>query len=859
MAAPVIVYQNAVTSAQVLNAKFNNANSHTPAVGNLVVFICRFFIDGGANLNEWTTFLTPGGSNLSIVYKIWGSGDTLTESINSGGPAGQWLSFEISGAELPGSLPASPDPIYDNPGTLNLPGDQFIGNTIGAGGPAGGPYDFSSVALTPAVNDELIIACIMVPQGTSPGSWSNGYNDIFPILSGPTSIYASWFSPANTGTTYTTILTWPGSGPYDNGFFQISFKPAGSTPPPPSTININEKLSQTSSFVMQVFRSGNWVDIPVRSAYGRIDKAKAGQMTVVLNDDQNDKYRSHLYEGEKIRAYKGVAGQPTVRAWTGFVDAPTITDEGEISRSVIVTDNMQELNTSVLLDGHIFDNLDPMFVCASVVQNAIDTKQYVPTDDSGNLLTDAITGFSTSAGNPLCYFPELFNQDGSPFVLASGQLGSYTSGQFAYASLMVPVASVGQNYLTYTLPNQYLIPSATLMIGSTMTLATSNVIPPASGQYVADYYNGVLYFNNANGGNTLYLSATYYQSPLWAFAPGTTSFDILSAIMDKSGCRWGVDTSGKFWSKFIDSTTAIKRVFNRGEYMNLAIQLNRDRRNVIVVEGWNPLQNQLIIALAVNYTDINSAPPVGLGKRQYMIIQDQSWKTQDAVNQAAYYASQQVGRRGKIKSVKIIDDPNINVEDCIGFTPAFQEVTPGDLFYVDSIEWHYEIPKGGGATINATLSGGSLPGQGLTFINALTANSLYGSTMTNSTVQGYAFQDVQPVASCSLTPPGGNYYSSFSIASGLTINYSLNISQNSLVTPDGHGGFILTHGRVKLEVYGSDGTYQLFTGLPNASGANTYSIPMGAFSPNVFYTLKMTNNDVWTDISIYRDFINSLP
>ncbi len=630
----------------------------------------------------------------------------------------------------------------------------------------------------------------------------------------------------------------------------------GSSFPVPIFPPIDTTQNQTSSFVMQVYRSGNWVDIPVRSATGRIDKAKAGQMTVVIDDNAEDHYRSHLYEGEKIRAYKGVVASTSVRAWTGFVDAPTITDEGPISRSIIVTDNMQELNTSVLLDGQVFDNLDPMYVCASVIQSAIDTKQYIPTDDSGNLLIDAVTNFST--GNSICHFPQLFNQDGSLFHLASGQLGSFTSGQFAYASLMVPVASAGQNYITYTLPNQYLIPSATLMIGSTMTLATSTAIPPASGQYVMDAYNGILYFNNADGGRTLYMSATYFSSPNWAFAPGTTTFDMVSEIMDKSGCRWGVDAYGKFFSKFIDTTTAIKRVFNRGEYMNLSIQLNRDRRNVIVVEGWNPILSQLIVAMAVNYTDINSAPPVGLGKRQYMIIQDQSWKTQATVNQAAYYAAQQIGRRGKIKSVKIIDDPTIGIEDCIGFTPAFQELTPGDLFYVDSIEWTYNIPKGGGATMESTLSGGSLPGQGLTYINALTANSLHGSTMTNSTVQGYALQNIQPLASCSLSPAGGNYYSSFSIASGLTINYSLDIAQNTLAVPDGHGGYILTHGHVKLEVYGSDGTYQLFSPLPNSSGWNTYNIPMGSFSPKIFYVFKLTNNDVWTDVSIYRDFINAL-
>ncbi len=206
---------------------------------------------------------------------------------------------------------------------------------------------------------------------------------------------------------------------------------------PNPTLNNN----QSRILLIQVFRNGNWVDIPVRSASARLDKAKAGQLTLILEGTTDDEYRAHLYEGEKIRAFRGLQGSPLTRSWTGFVDAPTSIDEGEISRSVIVTDNMQELNTSILVDGHVFDNLDPMYVCASVVQNAIDTGQYIPSNDTGTPLTGATTNFSSPTGNGLCYFPELFNLDGSLFNLASGQLGSYTSGPFAYASMSVPFAS----------------------------------------------------------------------------------------------------------------------------------------------------------------------------------------------------------------------------------------------------------------------------------------------------------------------------------------------------------------------------------------------------------------------------------
>ncbi len=608
--------------------------------------------------------------------------------------------------------------------------------------------------------------------------------------------------------------------------------------PPVPFSDITLKDTQTRTFLLQVYRNGQWVDIPVRSVTGRIDKGKAGQMTVVLEDKSDDKYRSHLYEGEKIRAYRGAIGIANVRTWTGFVDAPTTTDEGFISRSVVVTDNLQELNTAILLDGQVFDNYDPMYICASCVQAAIDTQQFIPTDDSGNALTGATTNFGLPTGNQICYFPELYNLDSSLFKLASGQLGSYTSGPFAYASMSVPPASAGLNYLTYTLPNQYLIASMTTILGSTMTLATTTAIPPATGQYVADYYNGIFYFNPADANKTLYVSATYFQSPVWAFAPGTKIFDIVSEIMDKSGCRWGVDANGKFWSKFIDTTVAPKRIFSRNSYINLSLQMNRDRRNIIVVEGWDPNLSQLIVSMAINYTDIVSAPPVGLGKRQYMIVQDQSWKDKNTTNQAAYFAAQQIGRKGKIKSVKIIDDPTIGVEDCVAFIPPFPELTPGDFFYVDSIEWTYEVPQGGGMTANATLSGGSLPGQGIVYLN---------NVNTNSGITGFVPTNIQPLRNCSLTPPGGAYYSTFSINNGISINFD--------ETYRSYGGLFGQF--LQLDIYGSDGSHQTFNPsltTYGAGGTYSYPIPTGGFLNGILYAFKLTYTDPFGQTAFYRDF-----
>jgi hypothetical protein len=835
-----------------------NIPHHTPAVGNLVILVGgRDFnqTTGGTMGSGWNLIslngLTPGSPTqgcssyryIWLMWKIWTNSDTVGETamFPSTG-ANQYTIYDIAAGSF--------DPINPIPQTLILgnshpPFDDGRTNT-----PPFGP-SFTTCAITP---NSIGMLPIFVAQGTNsfspagPPTWMgagatlDGYSFVANI-GASTPLYLSTAHGAITTDITTPIVatfTADANNPQNSNWDTIVLLVASGPPPTPVTIPSNNV--QTPTFTTQVYRNGNWIDIRTRSASARIDKGKAGQMTLVLDDNANDPQRSHLYEGEKVRAYRGVVGSTSTRSWTGFVDAPTITDEGPISRSVVVTDYLQELNTAILLDGHVFDNYDPMYVCASVIQNTIDTGQYVPTDDANNSLTGATTNFSTSSGNKICYFPELFNLNGSAFTLASGQLGSYTSGPFAYASMSVPIASGNQAYLTYTLPNQYLIASMTQILGSTMTLATSSVIPPASGQYVADYYNGVLYFNTANQGQTLYLSSTFFQSPIWSFAPGTKAFDIISEVMDKSGCRWGVDAYGKFWSKFIDSTTAPKRIFNRASYINLSLQINRDRRNVIVVEGWNPILSQLIVSMAVNYTDIFTPPPSGLGKKQIMIVQDQSWITQSVVNQAAYYAAQQIGRRGKIKTVKIIDDPTINVEDCVAFVPAFPELTPGDFFYVDSIEWTYAIPQGGGITSTATLSGGSLPGQGIVYINTIN---------TNAYLQALGITNIQPIRACSLTPAGGNYYSSFSIAGGLTINFDESYRS--------YGG--LFGAFLNLEVYGSDSSYQKFSLSSSYQAGGTYSYPisMTNFNPFVFYVFKLSYQDPFGNLGIYRDFISALP
>lgn len=605
---------------------------------------------------------------------------------------------------------------------------------------------------------------------------------------------------------------------------------------------------QIRTFTMQVYRSGNWVNIPVQSADGKIQKGQAGVLTANIKDNPKDAYRSQLYEGEKIRAYRGVVGNTQARCWTGYVDAPTVTDNQEVSRSFAVTDYVKELADAYLLQGMIFDNVDPMLACATVMQHALDTFQIVLTDDNNNALTST-AGYNSPSGNQICYFPTLYNPDGSDFVMASGQLGSYTSGPFPYASLSVPIASGAQGYTTYTLPNQYLIASMTSLLG--FTIATGSSIPPASGSAVIDYFNGIIYFNPADSGKILYASSTYFASPLWAYAQGTRIMDVISEIMDKSGCRWGVDQWGKFWAQYIDTTVAPTRLFTRGEYVELSVQTNRDRRNVIVCQGWNDVLSQLIVAKAVNLTDIENPPPLGLGKRSYMIVQDQSWRDQNTTNAAANYAMQQVGKRGKIASVETIDDPSLSVRNVIGFIGALPETLPGNFFWIDSLTWSWST-KNGEAKSRMNLSGQLTPGQGLAVISPV-------NTVDSVGAMNFLI-DPQPLASCALSPPGGKYSSVFSIAAGLNVNFS---EPGVYTAPDGHGGFIALHGRAgTVTFYGSDGSvfgpWNLST-AQRTGGNISFPVSTSAMTPGALYVLNLNYTDPYGNVGYYRDFITAQP
>ena len=137
------------------------------------------------------------------------------------------------------------------------------------------------------------------------------------------------------------------------------------------------------TFQLQVFRNGAWVDIPVMSAKGTAGNGKAGKLTVKINNNPTDTYRSRLYVGEKARAFRGILGQQMTRCWTGYVDAPTTTDQIDLSRSIDITDTLQELNAAITLEGLIYDNVAPDTACVDLLFRTILSGQYVPTNDLG--------------------------------------------------------------------------------------------------------------------------------------------------------------------------------------------------------------------------------------------------------------------------------------------------------------------------------------------------------------------------------------------------------------------------------------------------------------------------------------------
>lgn len=602
---------------------------------------------------------------------------------------------------------------------------------------------------------------------------------------------------------------------------------------PQTAQQLSRNPNQVRTFQLQVYRNGQWVDVPVQSAQGQVQKNQAGQLTLVMPNNVLDAPRSRLFEGEKVRAYRGVIGAPPVRCWTGYVDVPSATDKIGIIRNPIVTDNIQELNQAILLEGVIYDTFTQNSACVDVINKAIATGQLNLTDDSGTAISSTVN-YNLPTGNSICFFPDSINPDGSLLSLASGTLGSFTNGNNPTTSFLVPGAS-GAAYSAFELPQQYIIAS-TFQMGGGFTVAsfTGSTLPPPISTCVIDFYNGIFYFNPADASRTASFSGFYYSSPLWAFTAGQACADVITQILDKSGARWSVDAFGKFYSRYIDSTQAPTRVLGPSQYSQLQIQTNRDRRNVIICEGWDGNCGQIFTSKCINYDDITNAPPKGLGKRSYMIIQDPAWKTRETINAAVYYAAQQVGRRGKVMSVNIVDDPSLILEDVLCFSGDVADTTEGDFFYVEGIQWNWTLQKNGGLNVITTITGTALPGQGTFYLGPTSATTPTGFFDFST--------DILSMDNATLSPTGGTYSSSFSIASGLSLDYEA-----------------LEDGFEAVDIYGSDGSHLGPFQATRTAGLIGVTLPVGSMNPFTWYVVKLRYEDQFGNIGIFRSFIQAFP
>lgn len=597
---------------------------------------------------------------------------------------------------------------------------------------------------------------------------------------------------------------------------------------------------QTRLALLQVYRAGNWVEIPFESIKGTVGKGKAGKLDIAIPESKDDKYRAQIFEGERVRLYRGVLGAPLVRCFTGYCDMREPTDSPMgISRKITATDNFKELSDSILLSGALYDGVTPAVAATDIIRRCIDTQQFRPQDDAGNYLTD-LSNPNTPNGNPVCYFPDLHNDDGSLFVLPQGLIASYTTAQTPNPTFELAAASAGYNYVAFEFPKRYMIASTTTIPGFTQA-TLSQTFPPARGTYVLDAYNGLAYFNSLDGSRTASFSASYYDSPYFNYDPGQSCGDIISKLFDNAGNRWKVDGFGKIISQFVDTVTAPKRILNRNQYLDNGIEINRDRRNVIVCLGWDGNCGGLLVSKCVLKDDITSPPPFGLGKRAYVIIQGKEWKTQYAVNVAAYYAALQIGRRGKIASITLLDDPTIQLDDAIAYESTVPEVGTGDFFYVEQTTFELSVTNGAVKATN-NLSGTLLPGRGTIYLGPASAVNKYGALDYTS--------DVTPIVAIALrdhisqVQVGGTYYATFSISRGLDLTYQV---MNVPIIES-------------IDVYGSDGSHHVYeNNIPrNANTQYSLPLPITDLTPGLLYVFKFWTKDAQGNIGIYRDFATAL-
>jgi|SRR5579872_971669 len=590
----------------------------------------------------------------------------------------------------------------------------------------------------------------------------------------------------------------------------------------------------THYVLVQVWRSGNWITLPITKVEGDQATHRSGTLTITIPDMPGDT-RSRLYEGERIRAYRGTKGGALTRCFTGFVDAPSPTIDGlnGLSRSYVCTDNLKELVDAIMLDGVIYDNMKPNDAAIDVLNRAISKGQYVIYDDNGNQL-NSTASYTQANGNGVVYFPDLVNDDGSVFVLPSGTLGSFTNPTTApVASLMIPPAS-GQQYSVFELPQRYIIAS-TMTVGSMTQASNGGLFPPASGSYYLDSYNGLLYFNVADVGKVVDITGVYYESPLFAYQPGSKMFDVIEQVMQAAGNIWTVDGFGKLNSQYVDIIGVPKRVYAAAQVSEVGVDITRDRRNVCVALGWDNNCGQILCAVGVNYNDVNNPPPLGLGKRAYMIAQDNTWQTQYAVSKVAYYMLQQASKRGKLLGCRLPDDAGLNLNDVIAFQSVIPEITPNDFFVLDNIKWQLSAKDGTVADL-MTLGGGSIPGQGMFYLGPAIG-------VTPNGALDFSIQAMS-VLNATLIPAGGTYQSTFSASGGLQIQYATGALP----------------GQESITIYGSDSSQQVVTSniARPANQLLTYPLYFTAV-PGVLYVVKMWWKDTSGNISVYRDWIYCLP
>lgn len=584
----------------------------------------------------------------------------------------------------------------------------------------------------------------------------------------------------------------------------------------------------------QVYRQGYWQNMPIQNATGTFQKGSAGSVAFVMSLDSTDP-NVILHEGERVRMYGGIYGAPMSRRFTGFVDSVQTVDsvQGTV-RTVTASDNIKELNDAVLLQPRVYDGLEPNVAVADAINQALTTGQLNLYNDAGQALLN-INDYQDSNGNQILDAPRIFNDDLSTYMLPQGTLASTMTIQNASASISIPPASGTNTFIELQLPFGYIIASTmNSNFGLTNNAAT---LPPPPGFYYLDTYNGIAYFNNAQSGALFQFSCYYYSTPLFGFQMGSKVGDVIAQIMDKTGQHLNVDPFGKYHIVNAQQPRVPKRILGKDQYIQNGIQTNRDRRNVIVCEGWDGNCGGIIAAKAVLLEDTLLAPPAGLGKRAYLIVQDPAWKTQYAVNKAAYYAAQQIGRRGKVMQLTIIDDVTLQLDDTLGFLGTIPEISNGDFFVIESLNWQVGVFNNR-QIAQSTISGTLLPGKATIYIGPSPATT--GSGNLDYSV------DVQPIFNCFLNPTGGNTASSFSISNqGLHLVYT--VGPNNIVE--------------QIDIWGSDGSHTVAeSGIVRASSQIlNLPLPSSAFVAGVFYVIQLWVVDQFGNTAAYRDCIYAIP